>query len=243
MKVLNTDIEVGAVLFDSEKFAATPANRAAVIRKHDLIFNLTRKYLPLARIELYGRGTMTRADNWHSYCAPPQSNCKIAASPWWMRTSYTLDERGESLAISVYTVPEIWEMRAIMTETVALARKHNASGQLSGGVTPWISLGAGYRRVPNHTLDGSYEYTEIWDFDRVYSWQLGAELNIPWWGSPERESMTAPWGVAQVAVLYPSVFNPDSAQAGPGNRSTIAMQHFVNCAPHTPYDCSADRLS
>ena len=234
MEALNTEIEVGAVLFDSEKFAATPANRAAVIRKHDLIFNLTRKYLPFARIELYGRGTMTRADNWHSYCAPPQSSCSIPASPWWMRTSYTLEERGESLAISVYTVPEIWEMRAIMTETVALARKHNASGQLSGGVTPWISLGAGYRRVPNNTLDGSYEYTMIWDFDRVYSWQLGAEMNIPWWGSPERESMTAPWGVAQVVVLYPSVFNPDSAQAGPGNRSIIAMQHFVNCALHTP---------
>jgi hypothetical protein len=229
MKSLHADVEVGAVLFDSEKFAATPANRAAVIRKHDLVYNLTRKYLPHARIELYGRGTMGRSDNWNSYCAPPQEKCSVPASPWWMRTSYTLGERGESLAVSLYTAPELWEMRAIMAQTVALAREHNASGQLSGGVTPWISLGAGYRREPNRTLGApDISYKMQWDFDRVYSWQLGAELNIPWWGSPEREAMTAPWGVAQVVVLYPSAFNPDSAQAGPANRSTIAMQHFVN---------------
>ena len=147
-----------------------------------------------------------------------------------MRTSYTLDEQGESLAISVYTVPEIWEMRATMAQTVALARTRNASGQLRGGVTPWISLGAGYRRVANHSavLDSSYAYSMQWDFDRVYSWQIGAEVNIPWWGSAEREALTAPWGVAQVVCLYPSVFDKGSLQAGPGNRSTVMMQHFVN---------------
>jgi hypothetical protein len=227
MDVLKTQISVGAFLLDSEKFAATPANHEAVIRKHNLIFNLTIKYFPQARIEQYGRGTMCRADSWASYCAPPQQSCKVPSDPWWMRTSYTLQERGDSLAISVYTVPEIWEMRAVMTQTVALAQKHNVSGQLRGGVTPWISLGAGYRRVPNHTLTGSYVY-QYWDFDRVYSWQLGAELNIPWWGSPERAAMTAPWGAAQVVCLFPSVFDPGSSQAGPGNRSTVMMQHFVN---------------
>ena len=230
MNTLNTTITVGAFLLDSEKFAATPANHLAVIRKHDLIYNLTKRYFPAARIELYGRGTMVRADSWPAYCATHQG-CKVPADPWWMRTSYTLQERGESLAISVYTVPEIWEMRAIMIHTVALARQHNASGQLRGGVTPWISLGAGYRRIANHTHThthmGTYIY-QYWDFDKVYSWQLGAELNRPWWGSPDRAAMTAPWGVAQVVCLFPSVFDPGSSQAGPNNRSTVMMQHFVN---------------
>ena len=84
-----------------------------------------------------------------------------------MRTTYTLDERGDSLAISMYTVPEIWQMRAEMVETAALAHKRNATGQLSGGITPWISLGAGYRRVANHSLETSYIYDMQWDFDRV----------------------------------------------------------------------------
>ena len=62
----------------------------------------------------------------------------------------------------------------------------------------------------------------------VYSWQLGAELNIAWWGSTERAAMTAPWGEAQVVCLFSSVFDPGSLQAGPGNRSTVMMQHFVD---------------
>ena len=58
--------------------------------------------------------------------------------------------------------------------------------------------------------------------------QFGAEINIPWYGEAGREQMFAPWRYAEVVCLYPSVFDLRSAPAGPQNRSTVMMQHFVS---------------
>ena len=66
-----------------------------------------------------------------------------------------------------------------------------------------------------------------WDYDRVASWTFGVEINQPWYGSPGRELMFAPWRFAQVVILYPSVFDPRSVAAGPEGKSTVAMQHFA----------------
>ena len=46
-----------------------------------------------------------------------------------------------------YTLVEIWNMRGRMKNTVALAQspKGNRTGTIRS-VTPWISLGAGYRK-------------------------------------------------------------------------------------------------
>ena len=74
----------------------------------------------------------------------------------------------------------------------------------------------------------SQVYTPAWDFDRVYSWQLGAEINIPWYGQPGREYMFAPWRFAQAVCFYPSTFDLRSRPAGPGQQSTVLMQHFAS---------------
>ena len=132
------------------------------------------------------------------------------------------------------------DMRATYKATVTFAQeRHNATGQ-TRSVTPWISLGAGYRRLANFTWGWgpggpkqevdlvTDEFSMAWDFDRVYSWQFGAELNIPWFGEPGREAMFAPWRHAEVVVFFPSVFDWRSTVAGQDGKSTAMMQHFVS---------------
>ena len=71
-------------------------------------------------------------------------------------------------------------------------------------------------------------YDLQWDFDRVYSWQLGTEINIGWYGEPGREQMFSPWRFAEVICFYPSIFDLRSKPAGPGGQSTVMMQHFLS---------------
>eukprot|EP01052_Picozoa_sp_SAG31_P044952 SAG31_NODE_8026_length_1538_cov_1.631689_1_plen_114_part_00 len=50
-------------------------------------------------------------------------------------------------------------------------------------VTPWLSLGSGFKRGAPFKLEGKYlypspySYTMSWDYESIYSWQLGAEIN------------------------------------------------------------------
>lgn len=210
----NGTTKLGAVLLDSEKFkftsSSTVAYRGALTRKNDLIWNLTREVFPerSVRIEQYDRGAMTKWDT---------------DPTWQMAPYYTLQEQGESLTLSLYTVPEIWNMRASMNRTVALARSRFPGDNVP--VNPWIALGVGNRRLPK--MDGE-SFDLCWDYDRVYSWQMGREINTPWFGQGVQAARYAPWGAAQLVLFYPSVFDVRGRASGPENRSTNLMQHFVN---------------
>jgi hypothetical protein len=206
---------LGAVLFDSEKFHYgaddSDAFKTALTRKHDLVWNLTRKVFPDVRIELYDRGAVTKWDTMPS---------------WAVNTAYTLEEQGDSLGVSLYTLVEIWNMRGRMNHTVALAQ--SPTGNRSGttkSVTPWLSFGAGYRREANASAPDKYDI--CWDPDRVYSWQLGREVNNAWFSTESRIERYAPWYAAEVVALYPSVFDVRGVPAGEGKLSTNLMQHFV----------------
>lgn len=61
-----------------------------------------------------------------------------------------------------------------------------------------------------------------------YSWQLGREVNNPWYSTESRIERYAPWYAAEVVCFYPSVFDTRGVSAGPGNLSTSMMQHFAN---------------
>lgn len=207
--------QLGAVLYDSEKFHYSSdggdAFKAALTRKHDLIWNLTRKVFPTVRIELYDRGAVEKWDT------NPE---------WATNTAYTLEEQGESLGVSLYTLNEIWNMRGRMNHTVALAQ--SPAGNRSGttqSVTPWLSFGAGYRREANES--DPIKYDICWDPDRVYSWQLGREINNAWFSTDSRIERYAPWYAAEVVCLYPSVFDTRGVAAGESKLSTNLMQHFV----------------
>ena len=156
-----TDIELEAVLLDSELFDwrdnSTAAFKAALTRKHDLIYNATVSVFPRARLEMYDRGSVGKSD----------TNTWATA----MRHTYTLDERGSRLGIALYTVPELTLTRESFAHTYALALRHNMTE-----VTPWIALGMGYRRFvaphenfqhPTPGVTKAIAFDPTWNYEPV----------------------------------------------------------------------------
>jgi hypothetical protein len=98
-------------------------------------------------------------------------------------------------------------MRETFRRTYERAKEHGVNE-----VTPWIALGTGYRPA----VDQFHAWQSNWDYDVIFSWQLGAEVNIGWYGAnPMRY---APWNAAKVVVFYPGAFDPRSPAWG---------KHFV----------------
>ena len=86
-------------------------------------------------------------------------------------------------------------------------------------VTPWVALACGWRRQ----TDQMHSWAVDWDYDLVYSWGLGRELNNPWFGlHPERY---APWDAAKVVCFYPAPFDPRTPAWG---KHFVAYVHGAN---------------
>jgi hypothetical protein len=191
-----TNVTISAILFDSEHFHVKPDDvewNNAITAKYDAATDVVRAVYPEVRIEWYARGAV-----------------QPGASPTgWSEASYfTLDERAETFGCSLYQVPEIGYTREIFRRTAANAARHSCDE-----VTPWIALASGYRRQ----TDKYHEFSTEWNYDLIYSWQLGAEVNHAWFGAPERHERFAPWNKAKIAIFYPEPFG----------RSPHWPEHFV----------------
>ena len=120
---------------------------------------------------------------------------------------------------TLQTVPEIGYIRESFNRSVANAVAHNSTR-----VIPWIALGCGYRRQ----FDTFETFDLQWNYDYIYSWQLGKELNQPWFAQhPERFSS---WDYASHTVFYPSIWDRRTANVTVGGELShwrAAMQHFV----------------
>ncbi len=190
------DVKISAILFDSEHFHTKPDDtewNAAITRKYNAAWDIVREYFPEARIEWYARGAV-----------------QPGASPsgWSQARYFALDEKGDSFGCSLYQVPEIGYTREIFRRTARNAVEHGCDE-----VTPWIALASGYRRQTDKYHDWSHD----WNYDLIYSWQLGREINHPWYGAPERAERFAPWHMAEIAIFYPEPFG----------RSPHWGEHFV----------------
>jgi hypothetical protein len=190
------DVRVTAILFDSEHFhvkANDAVWNAAITQKYNAAYEIVREFFPMARVEWYARGAIHPG----------------ASSTGWSPAKYfVLDENGESFGCSLYQVPEIGNTREIFRRTASNAAMHDCQE-----VTPWIALASGYRRQ----TDKYHEFSLNWNYDLIYSWQLGLELHHSWFGVPERAERFAPWNKAKVAIFYPEPFG----------RSKYWGQHFV----------------
>lgn len=189
-------IMVTAILFDCERFTIRPDNarwNAALTAKYNAAYEVARKAFPEARVEWYARGAVQPG---------------ASATGWGVSQYFTLKEKGGSFACSLYRVPEIGITRETFRRTFKLAQQHGVPE-----VTPWIALASGYRRQP----DKFHKWSFNWNYDLIYSWKLGAELNHAWFGQPERHNRFAPWNAAKIAVFYPEPFG----------RSPSWGEHFV----------------
>ena len=211
-------VALSIVLLDSERFAtqemwSTPNSEwnRAITRKHDLFLNLTAELLPSVPVEFCDFGGAGRSDYGYS-------------SGWSTEEYFTLQENTSAYAVSLYTVQEIGYTREAYDRTVALATAHNAST-----VTPWVSLGCGYRRGFD-VMESTYDF--LWNYDYIYSWQLGSEINNDWYG--ERPEQFAHWLHAGHVVFYPSIFDCRMANVstsghagGPVSPWPAGVHHFV----------------
>lgn len=178
-----SDVSVGAVLLDMERFHYRPDNdewNEGMREALDIVHKIAAEIFPSARIEWYGRGIK-----------------KVWEGNGWARTPYwTGKETKAPLSCSLYTLPELIRTREVYRRTCKLADELGIDE-----VTPWVALASGYRR----DIEKGQKWAENWDYDLFYSWQIGAELNIPWFAArPERY---AQYDKAKIVVFYPAPFN------------------------------------
>jgi hypothetical protein len=181
-KKYKTDVQVTALLLDCERFQKKDDDskwNEGMRQALDAIHLAAKSVYPQARIEWYGRGIH-----------------RMWTGDGWGQTSYfTGKEIKAPLSCSLYTVPEIERMRETFRRTCVLADKMEIED-----VTPYVALASGYRR---HPVKGQ-KWSRDWDYDLVYSWMLGAELNHPWYA--QRPVRYAPYNRAKVVVLSPAPF-------------------------------------
>ncbi|MCX5807665.1 MAG: hypothetical protein NT010_16620 [Proteobacteria bacterium] len=178
------NVTLSAILLDSERFHVRQNDaqwNAAITQKHRIIYDIAKSIFPSARVEQYERG------GWM-----PSSS-----STGWMQAQwYTLEEPGDAFSLSLYRIIELADTREAFRRTVNSAAIHGVSE-----VTPWIALGSGMRRQ----TDSFHRWSDgDWDYDLVYSWQIGAEINNKWFG--DRPERFAPWHAAKVVIFFPAPF-------------------------------------
>ena len=186
---LGSDVFVGAIILDTELWYAKDEEdvgyeewNAALDAKYDAMYDIAKDIFPEAIVEWYARGQITRGMSFSGYYASNR---------------FTLNEQGNRFSVSLYRVPEPEEMRTCFALTLESAQEHGCED-----VTAWVSLASGYRRKTD-VVDRNY-WSGDWDYDLYYSWQMGAELNDPYYAArPER---FAPWDHADIIVLYPEPF-------------------------------------
>lgn len=190
----DASVRVSALLLDSERFYTRPDDdlwNQAITDKLDAFSHIVKEIFPDARIEWFGLGVQ------------PSSS----STGWSVHRWNTGEIETDAGSCSLYRVPEIETTRATFRRTLVMATERGLSE-----VTPWVALASGYRRH----VDAFKHFDHNWSYDLIYSWQLGAELNIPWYGNrPER---FLPGRAAKVVVFWPPPFDPRTPAWG---------EHFV----------------
>ena len=178
----SADVEVTCVMLDSERFYVRPddpEHNRDIDTRYNSTYDIIHRIFPKARIEWYNRGGV------HPSGSP---------TGWSISPHFTGNEKGDSFSCSLYRTPEIETTREIFRRTAEQAEKRECTS-----VTPWLALASGYRRQTDQFQEWSYD----WDYDLIYSYQLGSEINHPWFGAKERHARFAPWDKAEIAVFYP----------------------------------------
>ncbi len=109
---------------------------------------------------------------------------------------FTLREKGDSYSVPLYQIDDRDTTRRVYWRAYREAVLHNVSE-----VTPWLSLGTSYLYLPSGE--------KVWSFENIsaisLSWQLGAEINDPWYA--DRASQFAPYHAAKYVIFWPNAFD------------------------------------
>jgi hypothetical protein len=195
-KKYNSDVNVGAVTLDCERFEVKEGDEKwneGIREALDTIHIRAKTIFTTARIEWFARRVQP---------------VRVQGKAGWAQTpTFTGKEIKSSLSIYLYSVPDLEQMREAYRRTCELADELGVED-----VTPWVALGSGYREglIKQHYFDLK------WSYDVIYSYQLGAELNTPWYSA--RPEKFASYDRAKVIIFWPPPLD---------ERSPDWVRHFI----------------
>ena len=182
-KKFGSAVTVSALLLDSERFYAQDSNTSwnnAIRDNLDQIHKLGLSIFPEARIEWFGRGVRR---SW-------------GGDGWGKMPYFTGKEIKAPLSCELYSIPEPERTQETYRRTCTLADELGIRE-----VTPWVALASGFRRG----LVKKQYWDFDWNYDIIYSYETGSELNIPWFA--ERPKRFAQYDRAKVVIFYPPPFD------------------------------------
>jgi hypothetical protein len=185
-ELYGSTVQVSAILLDSERFFLKendPAWNDAICAKYDAVYDLCKSVFPDARVIWY---------EWGVEAAPSKTGWSFA--PWYHPQAKT-----DALSCDLYTPCELHRARGTFGRTVVEADSRNIKS-----VVPYLSLASGYQRAQKEFQT----WNNDWRYGKEYAYQLGQEMNVPWFSWPEQVVRFAPWGRADAVVFYPPPFDP-----------------------------------
>ena len=259
-------ITVGAIGLDQEQVCGFCWSHAAdgscnastfdaITQKNNLYAEAAARLLPGAEVIWYDRGGVHRCMPAALTCSSFDEHgvCQEQKQPWMLEppvpcdaegyrrndcSTLAPDEIGDSLSVSLYSVPEIGRTVQEFNRTAANALAHGKSK-----VVPYICLGCGYKRDVLYGYGGSVLFSKTWDYDESYSYLLGAYMNAPQFqDQPQRYGL---WSMAKSAVFFPSIVDTEGDQCtgasdaqhrnaqspcvvrSPADARAVRMKHFV----------------
>jgi hypothetical protein len=177
---VSANVKVAAVILDSEVFfsidpTSSPELRAAVQRKNELTYNLTRELYPdpsQTTITYYGRGTALWTPNQPDKTPPPNcpnltlpdvgctqcycegllKGCDQLPTGWCLNQNtrykpiFSFTERFDASSPFSTSLYEVAEPKLMQEQFAYTAALAKANGVTQGAVWPFVALGTGYRR-------------------------------------------------------------------------------------------------
>ena len=225
-------VTVSMVFLDGERFvynhSSPPKWKAALTRKHNLIYDTIKGLAPDATVVQYGRcGTGRVVPD-----AIPIPNFKpdypLSPSGWptpFWSGYYTGDEKGDVGSTDMYALDQLSHTRVKFNATVTLALANGIDS-----VVPTLCLGCGFKQ----TFEGT-SFTFNHNYSQDFSWTWGAEFNNPIYGAdPER---FAEYDHAHLITLFPGPFGMTETASYPPSRGgqpspelggNTGLDHFVS---------------
>ena len=205
---INGRVPVAAILYDCECWYVNgdPIHDAAMDAKHDLYFQLCRGVFPEARIITWDRGAILPAPS---------------DTGWTEMPYFTLRDSADHFSCYFDLLSDLTLTRETYKRTCEHADNHGYRD-----VIPWLALGCGSET----TFAGVRGLAPTdQEYPLINSWQLGAEINQPWYAQhPERY---APWDRAACVVFYPPAFDPRVPQWGKHFVAYVRGAHAITQLP------------
>ncbi len=192
-----SDIQVGAILLDSERYYfKDPSEEGAeewndaINENYQTIYDIVQDRFPNARVEWYSKGMMTFGYT-DDGVNGGTDNFRLVKH----HDPALITPGSPTSHCSLYSVHKSETTRETLRRTYEHAQQHGIDE-----VVPWIALGSGYG-WKNDVWERSFHMN--YPYHIAYSRELGAQMNMPWYQTKPRYG---PWNKVKIGIFYPEPF-------------------------------------